>query len=385
MTYTTDPDWQALLELSEELEALHPRMHDVPVRVWNGISDRQVQAMAEVRENSQLLHELRSADDSQETNAQRALRYAVLTGAVLDHLDNPETILRDSRVADVAAEIELRPALYFAERRYDDEPDPVSPYESETVSADDSEARDLSRIGGVATRSSRTSAPAGLALLVQLDCAMLVREAQWDARVAAVLERFSLPPDGLLQVFHTTLGDSHTDPSRSGGGAQVRHLIEAEVQDRQPIEHDPFAYEPFQLNVAALPSFTTVLNATGDAMDRVAQLQEEVDRYARGGNFVPGFLEALAHNPFRASAGTPTRMFAHSAPDFGVTIEDGVMLSARLPLAGPGDEHVLLFDVAGDPAFNGVFGDDGRLEIWMRKSDLVESRFGEVESIIRSA
>ena len=66
-----------------------------------------------------------------------------------------------------------------------------------------------------------------------------------------------------------------------------------------------------------------------------------------------------------------------------VTNEVRAALDAALPL-GPGDRHVVVFDVAGNRNLEGAFGDCGHLQVWMRASDLAARDFTVTASMYRS-
>ncbi|MFO7690595.1 MAG: DUF1963 domain-containing protein [Cryobacterium sp.] len=58
-------------------------------------------------------------------------------------------------------------------------------------------------------------------------------------------------------------------------------------------------------------------------------------------------------------------------------------LRRELPLAAD-NHHVLLLNITGDQSFDTAFGGGGRLEIWIRDTDLRAARFGSIVSFIRS-
>jgi len=60
------------------------------------------------------------------------------------------------------------------------------------------------------------------------------------------------------------------------------------------------------------------------------------------------------------------------------------ILVRDLPLGTANDRHILLLDVSSDTVLEGIVGDVGRLEIWIRASDLAASDFSHVVSFIRS-
>ena len=55
------------------------------------------------------------------------------------------------------------------------------------------------------------------------------------------------------------------------------------------------------------------------------------------------------------------------------------MLDTQLPVRGL-DRHLLLFRLASDASFDGVFGDEGGLKVWVRRADLAISDVSSVVS-----
>ncbi|MFP3713883.1 DUF1963 domain-containing protein [Puerhibacterium sp. TATVAM-FAB25] len=375
------PAWQRYLELAGRIAELTPRIHEVPVARWNALADEANAALAEVRADAKFLAELRDRVEDTTDEADRALLHEVLTGAVFELGGDVEALRADPRVSDVADELDIAPAIYLAEQGFE-----ADPYEAEQVWPEDEEYRDLSRIGGVPTLTpDARPLPDDAVFLLQVDCSALTREAVHDEAVASVLRRYPLPKRGLLQVFHTTLGDSRTDPGRPGGGATVRYLAEADVRRRTAINPSASSYAASHASYRALATFRAAPHAGFAALDRVDQLQEEAYRVARNGSYTDEYLRDLDRDPFVARVGAVAHLFGLPSPDSDIADEDRALLSERLPLTVPEDEHLLLLEVAADHTFDLVFGDGGRLEIWIRSSDLAAARFDDVVSFIRSS
>ncbi|RLP75556.1 DUF1963 domain-containing protein [Mycetocola tolaasinivorans] len=396
MSYMDHPAWVHLLNLEAQYREGLTRIHEIPTREWNAFVDVKNRATDAVRADSALLADIRRAAlMSDATPRELALFHGVLTGAVWEyqvlrdaHGDDPtsfERLRADPRLRDVGDELNMRLAVYLPEQ-----------HGSEDVYAgelwDDGDPgtakwRNLTRVGGVPTRVPGSEAPDGLALLAQIDFAALATVAEHTEALAALLRVHPLPPDGLLQVFHSTLGDSRTDPDIPGGGARVRHVAEHDVRARLPIDDrdaDGGAFPVFAVDIAVIPMFHAMPSASADALDRGELLQREANRFARNGSYPEHFDAEFDRNPFLADAGDCVRLFGLPYTSFGVNVEDALVLSARLPLAHPNDEHVLLITLPGEPVFEGVFGDGGHLEIWMRQSDLEAAHFDNVVSFIRS-
>jgi hypothetical protein len=376
-----DPAWQRYLELADRIAELTPRIHEVPVARWNALADEANAALTEVRADRDLLTELRGRVEDTTNPADLALLHEVLTGALFELGGDIEALRADPRVGDVADQLQIEPAIYLAEQNSEGDP-----YEVEQVWPEDEEYRDLSRIGGAPTLTP-ASRPAqdDAVFLLQVDCSALTREAEHDEVLASVLRRYPLPERGLLQIFHTTLGDSRTDPDRRGGGATVRHLEEADVRRRTDLDLSAPAYPVSPIAFHALPTFRAAPHADLAALDRVDQLQEEAYRVARNGSYTDEYQTDLERNPFTARAGAVAHLFGLPSPDSDIADEDRALLNERLPLTVPEDEYLLLLEVAADHTFDLVFGDGGRLEIWIRSSDLAAARFDDVVSFIRSS
>ncbi|MFB8386158.1 DUF1963 domain-containing protein [Microbacterium sp. NPDC055910] len=374
MPHIDHPAWRRLVELHAQIAELTPRIHEIPAQRWNALADEQVAAARDVRSDGNLMRELRGLVATSAPD-EAAVLHEVLTGAVWEHRADLGALRADPRVADVSGDLDIRPALYLAEVGSEDDP-----YAAEEL---DDDWRDLSRIGGVPTATPGSSMPDGTVFLLQLDGAALTRLAEDDETIAAMLRAHAWPADGLVQVFHTTLGDSRTAPDVPNGGAVVRHVAEDDVRARGPIESGQTSAHAVE--IIALPTFQPSPDASADAVERAGWLQLEADQVARNGSYPDGFEAAAERSPFEARAGAVVHLGGLAAPDFGMSLDDVHVLSVQLPLQHPSDEHVLLFDIPGDPSFGGVFGDSGHLEIWIRRSDLDAHRFSPLATFIRSA
>lgn len=366
--------WQALLAVNDRVVDASQRLHDIPAPVWNRMMDEWNAAIAAVRGDSFLMQLLRERVASTSGAADLSLLHHVLGGAVLDHGNDIRAILSDPRVLN-ADEIDARASLYIVEAGEESDP-----YEAEDT---EDEWRDLTRIGGVPTTTSVTP-PVDRVFLLQIDLAALRRQAAWDDATASVLRASPLPEDGLLQVFHTTTGDSRSELGSPGGGATIVHVTEESVIARGKPARER-AFRGHAASIAALPTFRQRERASDAALDVVEALQEDAYRVARNGSFPPGYDDAFARNPFTARAGAVSHLLGLPSPDFGLTDEDAELLARELPPADADDEHVLFLEVAGDRTFDFVFGDDGRLEIWGRASDLARFDYSHLVSFLRSA
>lgn len=369
--------WLRAQRLNQEIQRAALSMQEIPVRGWNAKMDELSRAIDEVRRDVALMKLLQEAARTSQDASERSLLHRVLRQAPLDHGANIDALLADPRVRREPSQVVTELSIYIVEQEPLDHE-----YPFEEVRPDE-EWRDLTRIGGNPTTVDGIPAPTGRDFLLQVDLAALAREAAHSEALASAVRRHTLPQDGVLQVFHSTTGDSRTSDD-SGGGAVVRYLPEEALRHRaRPAGSNP--WPAWQASCVVLPSVAAAPGSSAEVADSVNVLTEDLNRAARNGSYEEDFLVAFERNPFTARVDAVTRMFALSSPDFEQSVEDSVILAARLPLLGPDDRHLLLFDIPADRAFGQVFGDAGRLEIWMRASDARDHRFGEVVSFIRSA
>lgn len=272
----------------------------------------------------------------------------------------------------------IAPAVYFAgvEQQNQAHDKEAGPYAGEYLrEPDDQRQRLLHRVGGVPTTVPSVDRPDSV-FLMQVDLLCLHDAFSWDEPIASFLKDSLLPSDGVLQLFHTTTGDSTTDPFLRGGGAQVLHLTEAQLRDRDDPRLVATDYPVSIPSPSVFPTFALAGHREADT-DLAVSLQNEADRAAglRGGVDVPTHRHQIA----------PRWSRILGLPDLSYGLDDGDrdVLEKELPLSGD-DRHLLLFNLASDHQFDGVFGDAGRLEVWLRGSDLAKAQFSEVVSFLRS-
>lgn len=381
------PAWQRLLDLNAQIQEMTPRFLEIPTVKWNAAADRYHACLIEVRDDAELMRLLRAQVEQISSPDALRMLYEVLGGAVAEHEANLDALKADPRVRDVAGDLLVDLAIYLAEASLErtsiTEDDA---YEVEAIYAGDDiddENRDFSRIGGVPTQTAATPAVGNAVFLLQVDLRALHQPWQHDG-FPEVIRRWPLPADGLLQVFHTTMGDSVTDPHLPGGGATVVYCDEEAIRHRGLPDRAQDAYPVSAVSASALPTFRTVPNTSDEALNRVLGLQEDAWRAARNGSYRDDYLREYERNPFTARAGAVTHMFGLQALDYDLDSEELALLHERLPLAGTHDTHLLLLNIAADHTYDSVFGDDGRLEIWIRASDVRQARFDKVVSFLRS-
>lgn len=364
--------WQAFLELNERYRDQLPRIHEIPVTQWNRDMDEWTAALEQVRGDRFLMTSLRERARDTSAVEDLALLHTVLGGVVFDHGADLEALMTDPRVF-AANGVEVRAALYLPEIESE-----ADPYDAEAV---EDEWRDLTRVGGSPT-AAFFSPPTDRVFLLQIDLRALRRRADDDDEISAVLREHPLPESGLLQIFHTTVGDSRTDPDAPGGVASILHVSEGAVIDSHTTAIDRL-FPTYTADIMVLPTFRHRPDAPDEVADLVEGLQEDVYRTARNGSYPPGYDEAFSRDPFAARAGAVTHLFGLQSPDSDLAPEDCELLARELPLTGPSDTHVLLIEVAGDRVFDCGLGEDGRLEIWIRASDLAQHDYSRLVSFIR--
>jgi hypothetical protein len=277
--------------------------------------------------------------------------------------------------------VDTAAAIYFAgHERQDQAHGENSPYNSEQLyERVDEPFRGLSRVGGVPTRVPGRDIPEGV-FLIQADLLSLATFfIPWRPFAAAVFADAGLPTEGVLQLFHTTTGDSLLDPHLAGGGARLMYLTEAELWLREPLDVDTFDYPVSETSGSLLPTFApTPAAGSGEALDTVLAAQNEADRTAgqRGGVDVPRYWFQKAPQWSRM-LGLPHHYYG---------LEDGHrgVLDKEIPLTDNADRHILLFNLASERQYDQVFGDEGRLEIWIRRSDLLKKKFEHVVSFLHN-
>lgn len=344
----------------------------VSVPAWNALQTRWNRAADAVIHDAELMAELRRALP-RVVNARDRRMLAQLLLVPLDELPpEAEAILADPRVSLTADQVEVAPAIYLVD--HDGDPDSVSLYAADDTHPDESE-HDLTRMGGLPTAGPWDRPDT--VFLLQIDLSTLCQATAVHAFIATTV----MPTEGLLQLFHTTTGDSRTDSHIPGGGATVLYVPEALLAQRSRADGEAL-FPVRRISMEVLPAFRFGLAATTDeALAQVIALQTRADTIAREATW---YREGDARSdPFDEALPTSSRMLGSQWFDFDASAETRNVLEEDLPLRSPRDRHILLFDVSGDTPCDGVFGDDARLEIWIRESDLAARDFGQVVSFIR--
>lgn len=372
------PAWQKVLDIEDQKRALGDDITVIPTGKWNRLVDRLYAALDRAVRDADVLTQLRAAVPDITDPTDREFVYRMIAPLEVWEADDIETVRNDPRVALTAEELVGAPALYLAEYP---SPNPRNIYWWDQEALDEP-LRNLSRIGGAPTQVPDLSAPDD-AFLMQLDFRGIAANYAGNPRLLRLLESHGIPPDGLLQVFHTTTGDSETDPDIPGGGATLLYLAEPSLAVRLPVNLDAESavYPPSRIHASFGLSFRDGPSGGERSSVTVVDLQRIADIWARNGCHTEQYR--ISTDPFSAMELPVTRMFGVQAYDFDLNDGDFDVLQRDLPLAA-GDRHVLFLNIAGEHSFDTVFGDSGRLEIWMRDSDLRAARFEEVVSFIRS-
>lgn len=366
-----------LLMLEDELRANKDRVPmEMSVPKWNALQDRWNRAADELTHDSDLLEQLCRAVPATVDRRDRAL-LAQLLSVPLDEIPaEKEAILADPRVGLTAGQVGIAPAVYLVD--IDSHPEDVSLYEVDNAEPDEP-YHDLTRMGGRPTVGPWGQPDSPFILQVDLGTALYE-----DTTVGAFVTTTSLPAGGLVQLFHSTTGDSRTDSDSPGGGATLVYVPESALQQRTRADGEElFAARRIQMMV--LPTFRFGTDQLPDATSlAVIALQERADAIARRGTRIDEEAYAARTDPLAEKVPSVTRLFGLPWFDSDDSQETRDLLAKDLPLSASDDHHVLLFDVSSDTVLDGIFGDSGRLEIWVRASDLAASNFSHVVSFIRS-
>lgn len=181
-----------------------------------------------------------------------------------------------------------------------------------------------------------------------------------------------LPETGALQVFHDleTPGD---EPGEGDRGAWVVRWVESPTEVIRP-PRDASGPTPGFAPVHALAQATIpALQDTPQALgDRVVDAHERL---------LAAVAVELAADPEHPDAypRPPSQVLGHGWAPAGEALEWLERLDDRTDAGG----WVLLLDVAGVGPLDSWFGDEGHLEIWIRRGDLGAHRFDAAWALLR--
>ncbi|WP_299040317.1 DUF1963 domain-containing protein [uncultured Pseudokineococcus sp.] len=378
-----EPLWQEYLDALEAVQESDER-GDPPAR-RNKANDRAVEVGERLLAVPGLLERLRALVPSVRDADECEALGGVLDVPVHELWRTPEALLADPRVDLPPGSVRVAPALYLPEmREVEDDEELLDQLHPENLLE---RGTDLTRLGGPPLRVPGRQTPAE-PFLLQVDLAMLTEEARWRSEVADLLASVPLPAEGVLQLFHSTTGDSCTDPELPGGGASVLHLTAEQLRSGAYVEPEAADYPAHVVSASVLPTFAVIDDEDDDDLvgrlfDGVVELQRRSDIIARGGTPSPDYVRAARRDPFTAVEAPCTHLLGVPHHDCVLQPEDRQVLDERLPLQGE-DRHVLLFEVASETVFDTVYGDLGRLQVWVRAEDLAAARFDDVVSIWQS-
>ena len=140
--------------------------------------------------------------------------------------------------------------------------------------------------------------------------------------------------------------------------------------------------------VAMVASVPSLLDYTGPDQDRYERVAEHLSTVRRDDPNRFGLeigedwtLTTAWEDDFESLDGEESSLGGYGYPAF--TDDVAEVLTAKLPLEA-GDEHVLVFDLAGARRLEDWFGDSGHLQAWMRASDLEQHNFDQTWCIVRT-
>ena len=387
-----DPAWQHYLDAMAEAARLGhsgaptPRVNRARVRV--------IGLESELVHDEALLHRLRAAVPTLTGKARGFVTDLVVPD--VEVLWREGELLQDPRVG-LSGAVTLVPTFYLVDHRQQPTAwqwhEEEGPYcLPEHAWPEDRLMRDWTRLGGAPTRLPDVPLPEDAVFLLQLDLASCHERVAFDSSLREVFASAGLPAAGVLQLFHRLTGDSSTEADLAGGGATVVYLPDREQVARTGVvDTGETDYRPHDVSVEHLPTFRLAgagEGTSGDVADEVfARLQELVrltDITARRGEHTTDFDRSWQRDPLTAWEAPSTHFLGEAAPEHPLDEEYVDLLNQQLPLTATGDEHRILFEVASDTVFDHVFGDSGRLQVWIRDSDLRSCRFDDVVSFVRS-
>jgi len=371
-----EPLWLSYLDAVQTAQEMFER-HEPPVR-FNRAGDRAYALGERLLAVPGLLERLRALMPTvRDPNEQELLR-GVLDPPVGELWRSPQALLADPRVGLPAGSVQLVPAMYLSDTRPSGDEELLEQLLPENLSWP---GPDLSWLGGPPLRVPGVDAPVE-PFLLQVDLTAWA-SAGLDTDDAHLLASAPLPTSGVLQLFHSTTGDSRTDPDIPGGGATVLHLRLEQVQSGAYVDLTAADYPAHRISATALPTFVIAAEAAEDAIDAVMELQRRTDVLARGGTPTRDYVRAQRRNPFTAVEAPSTHVLGAPFYDFEVGPQEQETLDERLPLQD-GDRHLLLFEVTAETVFDHVYGDLGRLQVWLRAADLAAAHFDDVVSFWHS-
>ncbi|ALJ21525.1 DUF1963 domain-containing protein [Microbacterium sp. No. 7] len=379
--------WDVLASFPEGIRFVQARAlvieHDamgapnVPVRKWNKAIDSMLAAADAVRANPVLLERLKALPRDALPDDERPAWEDLLRPPVDELWDDPAALLADPRVGTTS--LDIARAVYLVE-------DPLA--ERDGTDHGFPDARKLSHFGGLPLLGHSERAPDS-PLLVQVDFGYLPY-ASISRTETRILREGGVPTEGMLQVFATADSDSRTAPDLPGGGVIVRYIAENDVVAARWSHSDEDGDYPWR-GLKFSPGVTTEIKVWSSSVSELARwVEEEAYSAARMGcpdptGWYGGFPdEASGIDAPRMRARPVSHLLGAVAVDFALDDYDTAVLRQELPLEDALDEHVLLIELAGVQALEDAFGDEGRLQVWMRRSDLHARRFDRIVSFLMS-
>lgn len=347
-------------------QAASPAAPTSPV-AWNRLADR-IHALEEelLAANGGVAFVQQQLGDpalSEEQQAAVAGMFRLAAGLLLE---DRQQFRNHPRVDLGKQQLPVAPSLLLVETDIEERHQEGTPLE---------EGRVLSRTGGHPTASPWdwpvTSEEVPLEFLARVD---LAGEAQMLGHPPTVLQELGLPTTGVLQVFYDMLTD-HRDAGADPRGVCVRHLGEDILETAVRNGRHPAAFAERAL--AAVPAPSVGCPPSGLTEEALARFEH-----------VASSIEAQCREIYDETVG-PTAAVPEAPPmppssrlrglgHHEHTEEITAALHRVLPLHDPADEHLLLVDLAGNRNREGAFGEMGHLQIWIRRSDLIEAAFTDM-------
>ncbi len=366
-------DTQSWDELKDVWDLQREPSSQRTVQAWNRLADREhaltLQVLADPERVRQLREMLDDAGTPEELRGNVEAMFALDTAQALEE---PEAFRNHPLIRLSAEQLPLEPSLALVE---------TESFAGDEESLPLEEGRNLSRSGGLPTASGqvwpRTQDGEPLEFLLQVDLGSAAQNIGYEG---APLAELGLPVSGVLQLFYDMAGDVRESPGPDRG--TVLRWVPEEVLTGAVRDTSFEPAYPAQNLVAEVAASTGYpgTQLTGQELERfqyVGEVLEAATRHATDMESDPHTVIRADHVPVLPSS--RLRGLGHHE----VTNEVRAALDAALPL-GPGDRHVVVFDVAGNRNLEGAFGDCGHLQVWMRASDLAARDFTVTASMYRS-
>ena len=347
----------------EKADSLAPILS---VRRGNMLVDDADHLAAEAVHDEAVRHELlRILDSTKNFRLKDWLRGRVIPDvAVAD--EDPAAFRRHPLVALSEHQLPIRPSLALI--------DVKGSIKDRDLFEDDEERGDFSWLAGppvVGSDESWPTAPDGLphAHIVQVDLGFAASD---FGRTATIFDDLGIPDRGILQLFHDLETTGWEVSDGRVGGWLVRWVRKPARLLELPAQLDRDSYrKPRLLRLRPAVSIPPAETFRGT--------KEDWQRYERVAQHIGDSLRSpsslgLFKNDKRPTAWESGHLAEAPTSRIGgfgqhpLREELAELLADVLPVDG-GDDHFLLFDVAGVRHLEDWFGDSGHLQVWIRRSE----------------